>query len=319
MAKLVVALLCAVVGAAASPQDEKKPVPVVPHAMAAASTQAPASRPASDSRPTTRPTSPDVPEWSKDPLVDGMKAVVRELILKGFATSDKEKLADRIRLILEVGDVGEDVGRRRESTSLATTLLEIQNDYRPKGDLDPKRALTQDEEQRVRIMAEALSRDLYRRLPKAGPATYDGSASGGGHTGMLRAAPTFTPPPGYETVAWSTLGGFEYSEGMKLPDAVTKLNGKKVALAGYMMTLDEVENIREFLIVESLWSCCFGVPPNVNQVILIKIEGRRGTEYSSLPVMIAGTLDVGEKIEDGFVTSVYRLKVDSPQNVKPVE
>ncbi len=268
----------------------------------------------------SRPTSPDVPNWSKDPLLDGMKAIVRELVLKGFTESERENLASRIALILEIGDVGDGPSRTKEAQSLSLTLLEIQRDYRPSGNLDPKRTLTNDEEQRVRIMAEALARDLYRRLPRAGQFDSAGGVHGGGqHTGAFKAAAPLKPPPGYEVVEWKTLGSFEYTEGMTLPEEVRKLHGRKVAVAGYMFTLDEIENIKHFLIVESLWSCCFGVPPNVNQVLEITISGRRGVEYSSLPVMLLGTIEVGEKMEDGFVTSLYRLKIDGPQGVKPVE
>jgi hypothetical protein len=268
---------------------------------------------------TSRPTSPDVPAWSSDPMLDGMKSIVRELILKGFAKEDKDALTGRIRLVLEIADVGDGPSRLREAESLALTLLEIQRDYRPSGNLDPKRTLTNDDEQRIRYMAEALSRDLYRRLPKAGQFNSAGGHNGGQHTGAFRAAAPLKPPPGYEVVEWKTLGGFEYKEGMELPENVRALHGKKVALAGYMFTLDEIENIKHFLIVESLWSCCFGVPPNVNQVIEINIAGRRGVEYTSLPVMLTGTLEVGEKMEDGFVVSLYRLKLEGPQGVKPVE
>src|SRR6185295_1540124 len=104
---------------------------------------------------------------------------------------------------------------------------------------------------------------------------------------------------------------FEYTEGMKMPDEVRALNGAKVAIAGYMMTIEEVENIHQFLLVEAFWSCCFGVPPTINQVVMIQIAGTRGVEYTSSPVVILGTLEVGAKIEDGFETSVYRLNATS--------
>jgi hypothetical protein len=117
-------------------------------------------------------------------------------------------------------------------------------------------------------------------------------------------------------VTWRTIGGFEYTEGMQLPEEVRKLNGAKVGMAGYMMTIEEVENIHEFLLVEAFWSCCFGTPPSVNQVLMVRVVGDKGVEYTSSPVLILGTLEVGEEIEDGFVTSVYRLKATS---VTPTE
>ena len=86
------------------------------------------SRPATD----TRKTSPDVPAGSVDPLVDGMKSLVREMIMKGFPSDGADALASRIKLVLEVAGVGDDAGRSRESIATATTLLAVQRDYRPK-------------------------------------------------------------------------------------------------------------------------------------------------------------------------------------------
>ncbi|HYC78718.1 MAG TPA: DUF3299 domain-containing protein [Planctomycetota bacterium] len=275
---------------------------------------------AAESRPHSRPkaTSPDVPAGSKDPLLDGMKAVVRDLVLKGFEDERKAELVERIRKILEAGDVGDDARRARESESLAATLLTIQRDYRPKGATDPRRVPTQDEEQRMRIMAETLSRDLYRRLPRAAAPT---DATGAPHTGLYRAAPVLNPPPGYRAVDWKTLRGFEYAQGMKLPEEVRKLHGEKVAIAGYMF-LDggDAGNLRRFMVIESLWSCCFGVPPDApNQILHVSIDGRRGVEFVGLPVMLLGTFDVGEKIEDGWVVSLYRIRLHGPSAMKPLE
>lgn len=103
-------------------------------------------------------------------------------------------------------------------------------------------------------MAEALSRDLYRRPPRAGQFdSANGGHGNGQHFVSFKAAAPLKPPPGYDVVDWKTLGGFEYTEGMQLPtNEVLKLHGRKVAVAGYMFTLDEIENIRHFLVVESL-------------------------------------------------------------------
>ena len=44
------------------------------------------------------------------------------------------------------------------------------------------------------------------------------------------------------------------------------LSGKKVLMTGFMLPLDEVQNIKEFLLVQSLWSCCYGTPPDINKL-----------------------------------------------------
>ena len=79
-------------------------------------------------------------------------------------------------------------------------------------------------------------------------------------TAVEKAAAKGGSPLQIQVVKWEVLGGFEYEEGMALPKPVRDLSGKKVGIAGYMMTLEEVEDIHEFLLVESLWSCCFGIP-----------------------------------------------------------
>lgn len=277
--------------------------------VVAVAAQAPDSRPVSgdvaktESRPASRPLPVDVPEGSTDPLVDGMRSIVTEMKLRGLKVEDVDMIGDRIRIVLEKANVGDDVRRRIEASALARQLLEIQKDYRPKNEPVRDRPRDAAEESVIRTVAEFLARDLYRRLPVSG-------TPGSSHTGTMRATVDVKPPEGYSALTWKTIGGFEYTEGMKLPDDVKALHGKKVAIAGYMMALDEVENIREFLLVESLWSCCFGTPPTVNQVLVIRIEGKKGIDYTSGPIQVAGILDVGEKVEDGFVTSVYRLKAD---------
>jgi hypothetical protein len=237
-----------------------------------------------------------------------MKALVRQMILTGFDLQQQAALPDRIVRIFEVAGLGEPERQRLEAELLTRNLLEIQQDYRPKGNAPPRTSLTGEEEQRVRVAAEALARDLYRKLQAvAAP----GGHLSGQHAAALRAAPTVTVPAGHEAVTWKTLGGFEYTEGMALPEEVRKLDKQKVGIAGYMMTIEEVENIKEFLLVEAFWSCCFGTPPTVNQVLLVRVVAEKGVEYTSSPVLVLGTLEVGEEIEDGFVTSVYRLKATS--------
>ena len=113
------------------------------------------------------------------------------------------------------------------------------------------------------------------------------------------------------------LGGFEYKEGMELPKAVTDLDGKEVGIAGYMMSLGEFEDIHEFLLVESMWSCCFGIPPDVHQVLVVTIpDDQEGLELVTVPIVILGKLDVGEEVEDGWVTSVYRLTAETVEMVE---
>src|SRR5690606_32936614 len=104
---------------------------------------------------------------------------------------------------------------------------------------------------------EGVARELARELLLLA----DGQSPGAdGLSGAL--------PAGYERVTWHQLGGFAYQEGAALPEAVRALDGRDVGIFGFMLSLGDAERMSEFVLVESLWGCCFGSVPEVNQTIL---------------------------------------------------
>ena len=72
-----------------------------------------------------------------------------------------------------------------------------------------------------------------------------------------------------------------------------------------------------FLLVESQWSCCFGEPTDVHQVVVVTIpDAEEGLELVTVPILVLGTLDAKEEMEDGWVTSVYRIKAEAVEIVE---
>lgn len=154
-------------------------------------------------------------------------------------------------------------------------------------------------------MANKISGSLRRAMK----ATKDGTV----HEGPLLSLDfDFDVPDGYAKATWDIIGGFRYVEGMELPAKVMALNNKKVGLAGYMMALGEFEDIHIFAVVESQWSCCFGTPPDIHQVVEVTLpDTDPGIELVSVPILVLGTLEVGEIVEDGWVISVHRMKAET--------
>jgi hypothetical protein len=113
-------------------------------------------------------------------------------------------------------------------------------------------------------------------------------------------------PAGHLALSWARLGGFEYREGAPLPADVLALAGQRVALVGFMLSLGEAGDLPTFILVESLWGCCFGNVPQMNQMLLVQM--RAAGPYTPLPVVVAGLLEVGEEREGDYVTSLYRLR-----------
>jgi hypothetical protein len=64
-------------------------------------------------------------------------------------------------------------------------------------------------------------------------------------------------PEGYARIDWKRIGGFPYAEGAELPADVRALDGQAVGVPGFILTMGDTEGLREFILLESLWGCCF--------------------------------------------------------------
>jgi len=120
-------------------------------------------------------------------------------------------------------------------------------------------------------------------------------------------AMTTTLPDGVLKLNWKHMGGFQYTEGGEIPADIRALDGRQVGVPGFILTMGDTENIREFILLESLWGCCFGAVPDVNQTILVRLGSGGPIDYTAAPVLVTGKLEVGEERQGGFVTSLYRV------------
>ena len=114
-------------------------------------------------------------------------------------------------------------------------------------------------------------------------------------------------PEGHSKLDWKQLGGFRYQEGGEVPAEIRALNGQKAGVAGFILTTGESEGMREFILLESLWGCCFGGVPDVNQTIVVRLPAERAIDYTAAPVLVTGMFEVGEERQGEFVASLYRL------------
>jgi len=95
----------------------------------------------------------------------------------------------------------------------------------------------------------------------------------------------------------------------QVPNAVKDLDGKQVAVQGFMIPLEVRDGgVRSFVLVRSQLQCCFGAIPEMNEWIHVKVTGKE-----KLPVLrddaitVYGKLGAGELIEKGALISLYRM------------
>jgi len=108
---------------------------------------------------------------------------------------------------------------------------------------------------------------------------------------------------------YDVLTNWTYEEGKTpIPDNVKALEGKYIEITGFMMPINETENITKFIIVNSLWGCCFGQSPAVNHVIIVSMEPGKAVDFYPDPVKITGKFSVGETREEGYLVSIFQME-----------
>lgn len=230
---------------------------------------------------------------SAAPGTERIEPKFREL-LAGVATGSigedqRSSIQHDLMALLEQANVGDPANRTRASGMVVQQLFDQSKQQRTNDSLSNR------QRQAIAAMAKELTRQL---LAMAVPG------------GMAQGADTIVTelPPGHQRINWKLIGGFPYHEGVALPVDVTDLNAQNVGVAGFMLTLGDTEDIREFILVESLWGCCFGSVPDVNQSIVVRMKGDARVEYTTAPILVTGAFEVGEERQAGYVASLYRVE-----------
>lgn len=92
------------------------------------------------------------------------------------------------------------------------------------------------------------------------------------------------------------------------PEAVRQLDRLPVRLEGFMVPVEADEDgVKSFVLVRDQQMCCFGRMPALDEWVMVEM-GSGGTEMNlDEPLVVMGTLAVGEKVEEGVVTCLYRI------------
>jgi hypothetical protein len=103
----------------------------------------------------------------------------------------------------------------------------------------------------------------------------------------------------------------------QIPEDVLAMDGRKVALAGFLLPL-AVSNGRttEFLLLRTQSACCFGMVPRVNELVMVKMAPPGVTPMLDTPIVAAGTLSVKWIGEGGQLTAIYEMQADKVERAE---
>jgi hypothetical protein len=94
-----------------------------------------------------------------------------------------------------------------------------------------------------------------------------------------------------------------------IPEKLKALQGKEVNIAGYMIPMSEALDVTEFMLVQMpFFGCCYSVPPEPNETVMVKMQKGKSTPYVYSPIRVTGTFKIQETKIDGFVVSVYEIE-----------
>jgi hypothetical protein len=167
-------------------------------------------------------------------------------------------------------------------------------------------------EEKIRVCQKALD------AVKSNPASANGQAAAAAPGSDVPMDPETrkkhpAPKPG-ETLQLSIkeLGNFQYDDQKGgVPADVKQLNGATLQLKGYMIPMDQADHITQFALVPSLFSCCYGQPPQIQHTIVVSCPKGKAVSYCSDEIVVEGKLTVQEKKDDGYVISLFELGADS--------
>lgn len=160
-------------------------------------------------------------------------------------------------------------------------------------------------QEKIRVCEKALA--SLKANPTTQPATADTTSAEG-------RKPHPAPKAGEVLeMAIKDLGNFEYDQehGGNIPGDIKQLSGARIRLHGFMIPMDQAENITQFALVPSLFACCFGQPPQIQHTIVCDCPKGKAVGYCPDEIVVEGTLKVEEKKDDGYIVSIFGLGVTS--------
>lgn len=92
-----------------------------------------------------------------------------------------------------------------------------------------------------------------------------------------------------------------------IPEPIRKLDGRNVIVRGFMLPVKlEKGLVTEFLLMSSQQLCCYGVVPELNQWVVVRLA-RGVPPVQDVPLEFRGRLHVGPLVESDVLTGIYRL------------
>lgn len=122
-------------------------------------------------------------------------------------------------------------------------------------------------------------------------------------------------PEGYERISFSQLQPVGERPDLPVSPQALALNGKKVFIKGYVYPDGQQNNIKKFVLVPDMGTCCFGGQPKLTDMIEVTLAEPHRIRYSLARRKLAGELKVDTMLKpvSGLNGVYFQLDADHVQ------
>jgi hypothetical protein len=122
-------------------------------------------------------------------------------------------------------------------------------------------------------------------------------------------------PEGYQRISFANLQPVREHPELPVSPEALQLNGKKIFVKGYVYPDGQKNNIKRFILVPDMGTCCFGGQPKLTDMIEVTLAGSNRIEYSLHKRKLGGVLHVDTALKpvSGVNGVFYQLEADHVQ------
>lgn len=99
-------------------------------------------------------------------------------------------------------------------------------------------------------------------------------------------------PEGYARISFTDLQPTDEAPHWPVSPKALELNGKKVFIKGYVYPDGQQYNIKHFVMVRDLGTCCFGGQPKMTHMMEVRLQDPNRVEYAMRKRKLGGVLRV---------------------------
>lgn len=117
-------------------------------------------------------------------------------------------------------------------------------------------------------------------------------------------------PDGYERVSFSQLQPDPRRRDIPYSPKAEELSGQQVFVKGYVYPDGQLNDIKRFVLVPDMGTCCFGGQPKLTDMVQVTLQDPLRTKYSYTRRSFAGRFRVAASATDKVGTVIYHLDAD---------